>query len=402
MQRYPRDMRGYGPNPPDPKWPGGARIAVQFVLNYEEGGENCILHGDAASEMYLSDAPTMTEWPGRRNVNMESLYEYGPRAGFWRLYRLFTQSGIPVTIFGVTTALARGPEQVEAMKEAGWEIASHGLKWIEHKDLSLEDERAAIAEAIRLHKEVVGEPPRGWYTGRGTENSNRLVVEADVVEYISDAYNDDLPYWADINGKQQLIVPYTLEANDFRFAMTPGWTSGEDFLAYLKNTFDYLYAEGQAGRPKMMSVGLHFRLTGRPGKIAALQKFIAYIQSKEAVWCPRRIEIAQHWKRHHPPDIFSRPSQMSKTDFVAAFGDVFQNAPWVAERAYGLELGPAHDCSSGLYNALCRSFRAASHDKKRDVLEAVSQAGQNFSDDFETACREIERLAWHRLQGRLP
>ncbi|MBO9417994.1 allantoinase PuuE [Labrenzia sp. R4_2] len=370
MNRYPRNLRGYGPTPPNANWPNGAKVAVQFVLNYEEGGENCVLHGDPASEAFLSDIPGAAQWPGQRHWNMESMYEYGARAGFWRIHRLFTGADIPLTIYGVATALARNPEQVAAMKSAGWEIASHGLKWIEHKDMDPETERAAIAEATRLHTEVTGERPHGWYTGRCSESTVRLVAEEGGFDYISDTYDDDLPYWLEIGGKQQLIIPYTLEANDMRFSVSPGWSSGEDFFEYLKNAFDVLYAEGEAGAPKMMSVGLHCRLIGRPGKIAALRKFIDYIQSHTDVWCPRRIEIAKHWAKNHPPQAFERPSQMDRGTFVARFGGIFEHSPWIAERAFDLELGPAHDCSAGVHNALCRKFRTASAEERLGVLTA--------------------------------
>ena len=370
MNRYPRDMRGYGANPPDPKWPGNARVAVQFVLNYEEGGENCVLHGDAASEAFLSDIPGAAQWPGQRHWNMESIYEYGARAGFWRLHRLFTGANIPVTIYGVATALARSPEQVAAMKDAGWEIASHGLKWVEHKDMPEDEERAAIDEAIRLHTEVTGEAPRGWYTGRCSTNTVRLVAETGALAYISDTYDDDLPYWLEIGAHDQLIIPYTLEANDMRFATSPGWITGEQFFQYLKDAFDVLYTEGEAGAPKMMSVGLHCRLIGRPGKIAGLKRFIDYIQGFEGVWCPRRIDIADHWAAKHPPERWDRPSRMSKADFVAKFGGIFEHSPWIAERAHGLELGPAHDSATGIHNALCRIFRTASQDERLGVLTA--------------------------------
>ena len=370
MNRYPRDMRGYGANPPDPKWPGNARVAVQFVLNYEEGGENCVLHGDAASEAFLSDIPGAAQWPGQRHWNMESIYEYGARAGFWRLHRLFTGANIPVTIYGVATALARSPEQVAAMKDAGWEIASHGLKWVEHKDMPEDEERAAIDEAIRLHTEVTGEAPRGWYTGRCSTNTVRLVAETGALAYISDTYDDDLPYWLEIGAHDQLIIPYTLEANDMRFATSPGWITGEQFFQYLKDAFDVLYTEGEAGAPKMMSVGLHCRLIGRPGKIAGLKRFIDYIQGFEGVWCPRRIDIADHWAAKHPPERWDRPSRMSKADFVAKFGGIFEHSPWIAERAHGLELGPAHDSAAGIHNALCRIFRTASQDERLGVLTA--------------------------------
>ncbi|CTQ71783.1 allantoinase PuuE [Roseibium alexandrii] len=370
MNRYPRNLRGYGPTPPNANWPNSAKVAVQFVLNYEEGGENCVLHGDPASEAFLSDIPGAAQWPGQRHWNMESMYEYGARAGFWRIHRLFTGADIPLTIYGVATALARNPEQVAAMKSAGWEIASHGLKWIEHKDMDPETERAAIAEAIRLHTEVTGGRPHGWYTGRCSENTVRLVAEEGGFDYISDTYDDDLPYWLDVDGRNQLIIPYTLEANDMRFSVSPGWSSGEDFLEYLKNAFDVLYAEGEAGAPKMMSVGLHCRLIGRPGKISALKKFIDYIQSHTDVWCPRRIEIARHWSETHPPQAFERPSQMDRDTFVAKFGGIFEHSPWIAERAFDLELGPAHDCAAGVHNALCRKFRTASADERLGVLTA--------------------------------
>ncbi|MCX2724635.1 allantoinase PuuE [Roseibium salinum] len=370
MNRYPRNLRGYGPNPPDPQWPDGARVAVQFVLNYEEGGENCVLHGDAASEAFLSDIPGAAQWQGQRHWNMESIYEYGARAGFWRLHRLFTRTGIPLTIYGVATALARSPEQVEAMKDAGWEIASHGLKWVEHKDMPEEDERAAINEAVRLHTEVIGERPRGWYTGRCSANTVRLVAQEGGFDYISDTYDDDLPYWLDVDGRDQLIIPYTLEANDMRFATAPGWTDGEDFFNYLRNAFDVLYAEGETDTPKMMTVGLHCRLIGRPGKIAALQKFIDHIQKHAGVWCPRRIDIARHWAATHPPQTGPQPSRMSREEFVATFGGIFEHSPWIAERAFDLELGPAHDCAAGVHNALCRVFRTAGEDERLGVLTA--------------------------------
>ncbi len=370
MNRYDRDMIGYGPNRPDPRWPGGARIAVQFVLNYEEGGENCLLHGDTGSEGFLSDIPGAQPWDGLRHWNMESIYEYGARAGFWRLHRLFTQAGIPLTIYGVATALARSPEQVEAMQEAGWEIASHGLKWVEHRDMPEDEERAQIAEAIRLHTEVTGTPPQGWYTGRCSMNTVRLVAETGVMAYISDTYDDDLPYWRRIGGRDQLIIPYTLEANDMRFAGAPGWVTGGDFGDYLIDTFDTLYAEGQEGRPAMMSVGLHCRLIGRPGKIAGLRRFLHHVALHGDVWCARRIDIATHWAATHPPAAQDRPSRMDRDSFVARFGGIFEHSPWIAERAWALELGPAHDRPAGLHNALARMFRSATRDERLGVLRA--------------------------------
>ena len=370
MQRYPRNMIGYGPRQPDAQWPGGAKVAISLVLNYEEGGENSILHGDAASEAFLSDIPGAAQWPGQRHWNMESIYEYGARAGFWRLHSLFTEKDIPVTIYGVATALARSPEQVAAMKLAGWEIASHGLKWVEHKDMPEEEERAQIAEAVRLHTEVVGERPRGWYTGRCSLNTVRLTAEEGGFDWISDTYDDDLPYWLELEDRDQLVIPYTLEANDMRFATAPGYTTGEQFYQYLKDAFDELYREGQAGRAKMMSVGLHCRLIGRPGKIAGLRRFLDYAQSHEGVWFPRRIDIARHWAEHHPNQRYDRPSQMDRATFVSRFGGIFEHSAWIAEGAFDLELGPAHDTAAGLHNALCRIFRTASDDARLGVLTA--------------------------------
>ncbi|TYO88252.1 chitin deacetylase [Oceanicella actignis] len=368
--RYPRDMRGHGPTPPDPRWPGAARIAVQVVLNYEEGGENCILHGDPASEAFLSEIVGAQPWPGMRHWNMESIYEYGARAGFWRLHRLLTGLGVPVTVYGVATALARGPEQVAAMLEAGWEIASHGLKWIEHKDMPIEEERAQMREAIRLHAEVTGARPLGWYTGRCSVNTVDLATEEGGFLYVADSYADDLPYWRRHAGRDQLIVPYTLDANDMRFATPQGFNAGDQFEAYLRDAFDALYAEGLAGAPKMMSVGLHCRLVGRPGRIMALRRFLEYALGHDGVWFARREDIARHWAATHPPRLTERPSQMPREEFVARFGGVFEHSPWVAERAWALELGPAHDCAVGVWNALCRAFRAASPEERLAVLRA--------------------------------
>ncbi|MGF1593047.1 MAG: allantoinase PuuE [Kiloniellaceae bacterium] len=298
---YPRDLIGYGATPPDPQWPGGARLAVQFVVNYEEGGENCILHGDAASEAFLSEIVGAQPWPGQRNMNMESIYEYGSRAGFWRLHRLFTEAGIPVTVYGVATALRRNPEAVAAMQRAGWEIASHGLKWIEYKDFSKDDERAHLQEAIRIHTEVTGARPLGWYTGRTSAHSLDLVMEEGGFLYSADSYTDDLPYWVEGPKGPHLIVPYTLDANDMRFATAQGFNAGDQFFTYLKDSFDMLYAEGKAGAPKMMSVGLHCRLAGRPGRAAALARFLDYVMSHDGIWPARRLDIARHWHEKHRP-----------------------------------------------------------------------------------------------------
>jgi putative urate catabolism protein len=301
MTAYPRDLVGYGRSPPDPKWPGGARIAVQFVINYEEGSENCILHGDAASEAFLSEIVGAQPWPGQRHMNMESIYEYGARAGFWRLWRLFTGRGVPVTVYGVATALMRNPEAVAAMREAGWEIASHGLKWIEYRDFSRDEEQRHLEEAIRIHIEVTGERPLGWYTGRTSAQTRDLVMQEGGFLYDSDSYADDLPYWVSGPHGPHLVIPYTLDANDMRFATPQGFNSGDQFFAYLRDSFDVLYAEG-AETPKMLSIGLHCRLVGRPGRIAALARFIDHVQSFEGVWIPRRLDIARHWHAHFRPD----------------------------------------------------------------------------------------------------
>ncbi len=298
-EAYPRDLVGYGRRPPDPRWPGGARLALQFVINYEEGGENCILHGDPASEAFLSEIVGAEPWPGQRHPNMESIYEYGSRAGFWRLWRLFTERDLPVTVYGVATALARNPDAVTGMREAGWEIASHGLKWIDYRDMSEAEERRHLAEAIRIHSEAVGERPLGWYTGRCSANTLNLIMEEGGFLYSSDSYADDLPYWVKGPKGPHLIVPYTLDANDMRFATAQGFNSGDQFFAYLRDSFDLLYEEGRQGAPKMMSVGLHCRLAGRPGRAAALGRFLDYAAGHEAVWITRRLDIARHWHAQH-------------------------------------------------------------------------------------------------------
>ena len=357
-------MSGHGPNPPEANWPQGARIAVQIVVNYEEGGENNVLHGDAASESFLSEIVGAAAWPNQRHWNMESIYEYGARAGFWRLHRMLAE--LPVTVYGVATALARSPEQVAAMKSAGWEIASHGLKWIEYKDAPEDKERADMLEAIRLHTEVVGTPPRGWYTGRCSENTVRLAAETGQFAYVADTYADDVPYWIEFGRTDQLIVPYTLDANDMRFATPQGFNSGTQFFEYLKASFDTLYREG--GR--MMSIGLHCRLIGRPGRAEALRHFIEYAQSHEGVWFATREQIADHWAKAHPQVRFERPSQMEQARFVALYGSVFEHSPWIAERAFDLELSPAHDTATGLHNALARMFRSASEEERLGVLLA--------------------------------
>lgn len=298
MTDYPRDLKGYGRNPPDPRWPGGARIAVQIVLNYEEGGENCVLHGDPASETFLSDILGAPAYAAR-HMSMESLYEYGSRAGVWRLLALFKRFNVPVTIFAVADALKRYPDMAEVFLKHGHEIASHGLKWINYQDVDEATERAHIAEAVEIIAKLTGEEPLGWYTGRTSPNTRRLVVEHGGFLYDADDYNDDLPYWNRQFGRPHLVVPYTLDANDMRFATPQGFNTSEHFLAYLQDTFDVLYAEGETA-PKMMSIGLHCRLAGRPGRFAAIERFIAYASKHPDVWFARRIDIAAHWRKHFP------------------------------------------------------------------------------------------------------
>jgi OHCU decarboxylase len=470
--RYPRDMHGYGAAAPQANWPDDARIAVQFVVNYEEGGENCVLHGDAASEAFLSEIVGAQAWPGQRHWNMESIYEYGARAGFWRLHRLLTAKNVPVTVYGVATALQRSPAQVRAMLDADWEIASHGLKWIDYKDCTPDAEREEMLEAIRIHTAVTGTRPRGWYTGRCSVNTVDLVTAEGGFDYVSDSYADDLPYWHESGRRHQLVIPYTLDANDMRFATPQGFNSGDQFFAYLKDSFDTLYAEGEAGSPKMMSIGLHCRLAGRPGRVAALARFIDYVQGHQKVWLARRIDIAQHWTANHPyvPQAV-RPSALDEAAFVERFGGIFEHSDWVARRTFAAELSPAHDSAIGLHSALATAFRFASEEERLGVLIAhpdlagklaqakrltesstleqasagldaltdsereqfttlntryvetfgfpfiiavkgrskdeILAAFQNrISNDrqteFETACRQVERIALLRLQNMLP
>ncbi len=295
---HPRDLIGYGRQPPHADWPGGARIAIQLVLNYEEGAENSVLHGDAASETFLSDMIAPAPVVGARHMSMEQIYEYGSRAGVWRLLRLFERYGTPVTVFGVAMAMERNPAAVEAMLEGGHEIASHGWRWINYQDVPERIEREHMARAIEIHRRLTGERPLGWYTGRTSPNTRRLVADDGGFLYDADDYSDDLPFWSHVGRKPQLIVPYTLEANDMRFPGT-GLNTGEQFFSYLKDAFDVLYAEG-ADRPKMMSVGLHCRIVGRPGKMAGLERFLRYALEHQDVWFARRIDIARHWRERHP------------------------------------------------------------------------------------------------------
>jgi putative urate catabolism protein len=305
-QDYPRDLIGYGPTPPQAGWPGGARLAVQFVLNYEEGGESSILHGDPASESFLSEIVGARPWQGERHMSMESIYEYGARVGVWRLLELFRRKEIPLTLFAVAMAVERNPAVAEAAMKAGHEICSHGYRWIDYRDVPDEVERAHLAKAIQIQTRITGERPLGWYTGRTSVNTRRLVVEDGGFLYDSDDYNDDLPYWTMVAGQPHLVVPYTLDANDMRFATPQGFNAGDQFFNYLRDSFDTLYGEGET-TPRMMSVGLHCRLIGRPGRIKALERFMDHALSHQNVWFCRRIDIARHWRERFPAPASGTP-----------------------------------------------------------------------------------------------
>ncbi|AON56614.1 allantoinase PuuE [Herbaspirillum seropedicae] len=303
QQTYPRDLAGYGRNPPHARWPGQARVALQFVLNYEEGGENCVLHGDPASEQFLSEIVGAAAYPAR-HMSMESIYEYGSRVGVWRILREFEKRGLPLTVFGVAMALQRSPEVTQAFVELGHEIACHGLRWIHYQSMDIETERAHMREAVQIFRELTGSAPLGWYTGRDSPNTRQLVVEHGGFVYDSDYYGDDLPFWTEVETAAgvkapHLVVPYTLDSNDMRFATPQGFNTSEHFFQYLKDSFDVLYEEGEEA-PKMLSIGMHCRLLGRPGRFRALQRFLDYVQSHDKVWICRRIDIAEHWRKVHP------------------------------------------------------------------------------------------------------
>jgi putative urate catabolism protein len=302
MTRYPRDLIGYGRHPPHAQWPNDARIAVQFVLNYEEGGENCVLHGDGGSEQFLSEIIGAASYPDR-HLSMESIYEYGARVGGWRILREFERRGLPLTVFGVAMAMQRHPEFTQACAELGHEIASHGWRWIHYQNIPEDVEREHLLRAIAIQRELTGAAPLGWYTGRDSPNTRRLVVEHGGFEYDSDYYGDDLPFWTEVelsdgSRKPHLIVPYALDTNDMRFATPQGFNTANHFFEYLRDSFDTLFAEG-AETPRMMSVGMHCRLLGRPGRIVALQRFLDHIAKHDRVWVCRRIDIARHWKQRH-------------------------------------------------------------------------------------------------------
>jgi putative urate catabolism protein len=303
--RYPRDLRGHGRHPPDPRWPGGARIALQFVLNFEEGGENSVLHGDAGSEQFLSEMASPPAFAAR-HLSMESIYEYGARVGVWRLLREFEHRGLPLTVFGVGMALERCPEVAAAFVELGHEVACHGWRWISYQQVDEATEREHLALGLAAVERMTGQKALGWYTGRDSPATRRLVVDHGGLEYDSDHYGDDLPFWLQVRRSDghlapHLVVPYTLDNNDMRFALPQGFSHGEPFFAYLRDAFDVLYAEG-AERPAMMSVGMHCRLLGRPGRMRALQRFLDHVQAHDRVWVARRIDIARHWKQTHPFD----------------------------------------------------------------------------------------------------
>lgn len=366
--RYSRDLTGYGRTTPDPRWPGGARIAVQIVLNYEEGGENSIEHGDGASEAFLSEIIGAQAWPGQRHWNMESIYDYGARSGFWRMHRMLKD--LPVTVYGVATALERSPEQVAAMQEARWEIATHGLKWIDYRNVPREVEARHIAQAVALHTAITGERPRGFYQGRTSMNTVALGCEEGGFDYLADTIADELPYWHVHNDRPQLMVPYTMDANDMRFSSGQGFGTGTDFFDYLRDSFDVLYAEGAAGAPKMMSIGLHCRLAGRPGRAMAIQRFLDHARSHDGVWFASRLDIARHWAAEHPFQPRTRPSQMDRDAFVARFGGIYEHSPFIAERVWDAEMGAVHDTPTGLAGRMAQMFRASGDDERLGVLQA--------------------------------
>ncbi|MGR3542019.1 MAG: 2-oxo-4-hydroxy-4-carboxy-5-ureidoimidazoline decarboxylase [Hasllibacter sp.] len=365
--------------PPEAAWPDGARVALSLVLNYEEGAENSPLHGDPASEAFLSEITGAVPWEGRRHWNMESLYDYGARAGFWRLHRMLAD--LPVTVFGVADALLRSPTQVEAMHAAGWEIACHGERWVEHAFMDEDAERASIQAALTKHAAATGAPPLGWYTGRCSLNTVRLVHDEAAPLYVSDAYDDDLPHRVRIGEGAQLVLPYTLDCNDMRFAIRAGHPDPASWERHLTDTFDMLAGEG--GR--MMTVGLHCRLAGRPGRARALRRFLEHARANGA-WIATRAAIASHWDAVHPapaprrlPPLSDRPlaigegatvPELSRAAFTDRFGEVFEHSPWVAERAWEAELGPAHHSPAGVHAVMARAFRAAPDAERLAVLNA--------------------------------
>jgi OHCU decarboxylase len=398
---YPRDMIGYGRTPPFADWPGGARVALQFVINYEEGGENNILHGDAASEAFLSEIVGAAPWPGMRHMNMESIYEYGSRAGFWRLHRMFTERDMPVTVYAVATAMARNKPAIEAMNEAGWEIATHGYKWVDYRDTPKEIERRDLAEAIRIHTEVAGSRPLGFYQGRSSINTIPLGCEEGGFVYCADTYADDLPYYIEGPKGPQLIVPYTLDSNDMRFATPQGFNSGDQFFAYLKDAFDVLYAEGETA-PKMLSIGLHCRLIGRPGRAAALARFLDYVRSHEKVWVATRLDIARHWIAKHAPSGGWKPSGLTRTLFVEKFGGVYEHSPWIAEAAHDAGLGEEADTAEGLARKMAAAAAAGTAEQKRALILAHPDLAGRLALSKQLTADSTKEQAGAGLDGLSP
>jgi OHCU decarboxylase len=403
-ETYPRDMIGYGRTPPFADWPNKARVAVQFVINYEEGGENNILHGDAASEAFLSEIVGAAPWPGKRHMNMESIYEYGSRAGFWRLHRMFTERSVPVTVYAVATAMARNVEAVAAMNEAGWEIASHGFKWIDYRDTPPDVEARDISEAVRIHTEIAGSRPLGFYQGRSSLNTIRLGMEEGGFLYCADSYADDLPYWLEGPRGPQLVTPYTLDSNDMRFATPQGFNSGDQFYAYLKDSFDALYAEGDVA-PKMLSIGLHCRLVGRPGRAASLARFIDYVQSHDRAWTPTRLDIARHWIRRHPPPGGWKPSRLTRALFVERFGGAYEHSPWIAGAAYDNGLPADVDTAAGIAKALAGAAANGADEQKRALILAHPDLAGRLAlaktltteSTEEQASAGLDRLSQHEI-----
>ena len=398
---YPRDMIGYGRTPPFADWPGGARVALQFVINYEEGGENNILHGDAASEAFLSEIVGAAPWERMRHMNMELIYEYGSRVGFWRLHQMFVSRKIPVTVYAVATAMARNKPAVEAMKEAGWEIATHGYKWIDYRSTPREVERQHIAEAIRIHTAVAGSRPLGFYQGRSSINTISLGCEEGGFVYCADTYCDELPYYIEGPQGPQLITPYTLDANDMRFATNQGFNSGDQFYAYLKDSFDTLYTEG-ATCPRMLSIGLHCRLVGRPGRAAALARFLDYAIAHDKVWFATQLDIARHWISKHAPGGGWKPSRLTRTLFVERFGGIYEHSPWVAEATYDRGLTATEDTAAGLASAMAGAMARGTDEQRRalilahpDLAGRLALSGQLTAD----STREQASAGLHRLSA---
>lgn len=392
MPRDPRDLVGYGPFPPHPRWPADARIAVQFVINYEEGGENCVLHGDPAGETFLADPVEVKPRMGQRHLNADSSFEYGARAGFWRLWRIFTERHLTATVFAAASALKRHPEPIAAMKATDWEIACRGLNGIDYQNFAPRAEREHLHEAIKLHTDLVGTRPLGFYQGQCSPYTLELVIEEGGFLYSADSCADDLPYWIEGPTGPHLLVPLALEANDLCFSSEQSFTSGERFFSYLKDSFDTLYAEGETA-PKMLSVGLHCRLSGRPGWAAALARFLDYVLGHDRVWSAKCLDIARHWLATHPPSSLT-PSRMSRAIFVERFGDIFEHTPQLALAAHAAGLGPEHDNVEGLHTALSAALYGMPHDAKVALIHAHPDlAGRLAVADQLTADSKQEQMS---------